>query len=176
MLFSGGNGEVWSSVRWPADGQRVFACLQKDKSSRSGFSLFELLVVVLIISLSLGLFLGFNYRQQESIQLQAQAHAVGQLLRAAKSTAIVQGESNACLYDPQENTLRTSLKERSKRLSENTFLLVNDRRVDQETQIAVFYAHGAAVAEKIAVTSKDGEQTVIIRIDPLFGDISFADK
>ena len=149
---------------------------QRRQTPRTGFSLFELLVVILIISVSLGLFLGFNYRQQESTQLRAQAYAVGQLMQAAKSTAIVQGETNTCLYDPEKNTIRTTFKGRSQRLPEDIFLLVNDHRVDEETKIAVFYAQGSAVAEKVAVTSKDEEHTVMIRIDPLFGDIRFVDK
>ena len=172
----GGTANVSPSLWFAMNRENLSSWPQRRQTPRTGFSLFELLVVILIISVSLGLFLGFNYRQQESTQLRAQAYAVGQLMQAAKSTAIVQGETNTCLYDPEKNTIRTTLKERSQRLPEDIFLLVNDRRVEKETKIAVFYAQGSAVAEKVAVTSQGRKHTVIIQVDPLYGKIHYSDK
>ncbi len=147
----------------------------KEKDIRSGFSLFELLVVILIMSVSLGLFLGFNYRQQESIELKAQGHAVVQLMRAAKSTAIVQGHDNRCVYHPQENSIRTSLDQRQETLASNVLVKIQDLPVDKKTELAVFYADGSAWAETISLQTKDNAHAVSIEVEPLFGEIRLVD-
>ncbi len=141
-----------------------------------GFTLFELLVVLLIMSVSLGLFLGFNFRQQESIELHGQGHAVVQLMRAAKSTAIVRGESNACLYDPQIKTVYSRLENRRHTFPSKLELHINGARVEEETELAVFYPDGAAETEKIVLHSTESDQTIAIQIDPLFGDIQLAEQ
>jgi prepilin-type N-terminal cleavage/methylation domain-containing protein len=148
--------------------------MQKQCLLQTGFTLFELLVVLLIMSVSLGLFLGFNFRQQESIQLQGQGHAVAQLMRAAKSTAIVRGESNACFYDPKTATVSTSLDQREHTLSATIELRINDTSVEEKVELAVFYPDGAAETENITLRSAESGQTVTIHIDPLFGDIQLA--
>ncbi|MFO7803234.1 MAG: type II secretion system protein [Desulfovermiculus sp.] len=143
---------------------------------QAGFTLFELLVVLLIMSVSLGLFLGFNFRQQESIELQGQGHAIVQVMRAAKSTAIVRGESNVCLYDPKIKTVHSQLDKRRHTLSAKLELHINDDRVEEEAELAVFYPDGAAEAEKIVLRSTESGQTIAIQIDPLFGDIQLAEQ
>lgn len=142
---------------------------------QAGFTLFELLVVLLIMSVSLGLFLGFNFRQQEAIELQGQGHAIAQVMRAAKSTAIVRGESNACLYDPKIKTVHSQLNKRRHTLPSRLELHINDTRVDDEAELAVFYPDGAAETEKIVLHSTESDQTIAIQIDPLFGDIQLAE-
>ncbi len=143
---------------------------------QAGFTLFELLVVLLIMSVSLGLFLGFNFRQQESIQLQGQGHAVAQLMRAAKSTAIVRGESNACFYDPKTATVSTSLDQRKHTLAAKIELRINDTPVEEKVELAVFYPDGAAETENMTLQSSESGQTVAIHIDPLFGDIQLTEQ
>jgi len=133
-------------------------------------------VVLLILSVSLGLFLGFNYQQQARVELKAQGHAVIQFMRAAKSTAIIRGEVNTCLYNPQSNTMRTTLKGRVQKLSSQIELRIGDSEVDDESELAVFYPDGAAETEDISLTLLDSEETIIIHIDPLFGDIELVDR
>ncbi len=141
-----------------------------------GFSLFELLVVVLIMSVSLGLFLGFNYRQQASVQLKAQGHALVQLMRAARSTAIVRGQSNRCLYDPQTRTVRTSIKGQVHALPSSVELLLKDAGPEEKVELAVFYPDGSAETEEISLRSTEGDQHVGVQVDPLFGEIRLSTK
>ncbi|MFO7803032.1 MAG: hypothetical protein R6V55_12130, partial [Desulfovermiculus sp.] len=137
--------------------------------------LFELLVVLLIMSVGLGLFLGFNYRQQAAVEFKAQGHALVQLMRAARSTAIVRGKSNVCTYDPQDKAVHTSLGQRKHTLAPEVELSVNDSRLEEKAEIAVFYPDGAAEAAQIVLHSSKGDQSLAIRIDPLFGDIQMPD-
>ena len=141
-----------------------------------GFTLFELLVVLLIMSVGLGLFLGFNYRQQAAVAFKAQGHALVQLMRAAKSTAIVRGETNACIYDPKDNAVHTHIEKRKHTLASMLELHINGSRVQETTELAIFYPDGAAEAEKIVLHSSETDQVLVIRIHPLFGDIELADN
>jgi prepilin-type N-terminal cleavage/methylation domain-containing protein len=140
-------------------------------SSRSGFTLLELLVVLLIISVSMSLVLGFNFKQRDSVKLKSSGRELAHFLRAARSIALVQGQKNICYYNATTHDFEDILHNKKMHLPPRISLMLSSENATSTHKIATFYPDGSAEAGTLGLQS--GQRRLDVVIDPVLGDISF---
>lgn len=144
------------------------AVMRQDNDGR-GFTLVEVIIVIFIVGLSLSLVLGLTVRQQATVQLQTTARELYAFLKVARGYAIVQGRDNACVYLPQANAVRESLKGRVLEFPRD--LRLAPRPEDDPVKdriVAEFYSDGSASGGELKLVF--GDKALVLTIDPVLGE------
>ena len=141
---------------------------------QKGFTLLELLAVLLIISVSTGLFLGMNFRQKESVQARSFASEMSQLMRTARSHAIMDGQLNLCEYQGKSGRVVEQLRGRSLAVPDKVKLYFADLESDESMVFASFFSDGSLIIENFELRA--GDIRMLPEADPFTGRVRFVQQ
>lgn len=139
---------------------------------QNGFTLLEMIIVVALLGLSLTLFLGYNFSQRERLQLKSSARELFTFFQAARGYALVQGQTNPCLFDPGNRTVSESLHGKVLALPEAVDLVLEEEAGEEPvtTTLTVFYPDGSARGGEVRL--RGGGRSLSLIIDPFLGEVS----
>ena len=147
--------------------------------NRSGFSLFEMILVLLMIALITGLATPFLFKTLDRIKSQTSARSIATVLRYARSKAISEKTAytfNANIDTNQYwlNNIETEKSSEVKQLDSRLRIVEfidSDEEVNSGPFYIVFFPQGNSSGGKILIeTIKDDDKTqYTISLDPVIG-------
>lgn|GEM_PF-1156628 len=152
-------------------GKKVNLVRTSSNPKGRGFTLLELLVVLLIISISMSLFFGMNFRQKDAVIGRSFASELSQLMRTARSHALLAGQQNTCEYCPENRMIMEQLKGRFLKVPDAVHLIYEGNVLEKDFVFAAFFPDGSLVVETFAIRA--GELMLFPETDPFLGRVRF---
>lgn len=146
-------------------------------SSQSGFTLFEVLIVLAIVALVVSAVFLVPKAGSGTANLKSTAFSTAALLRQARSRAIVRGQEVSVLVDLSRRVIRSGRGIKPIQISKGIKVAMsgaaNERKSNRIAGIR-FYPNGSSTGGKLRFSRN--EQTIGIQINWLTGRISIGDR
>lgn len=145
------------------------------KNRQSGFTLFEILVVLTIIAVSSGAVVVLMNRNSSGIEIRSKATQLAIFLREARTIALFEGKRNDVVIDVKNRTVKEIV--RGKKLNLSTEISMNvttagSRIRDQQRSAISFFNNGSSTGGVIEL--KQNEWLYEIRVNWLTGRVSLS--
>jgi general secretion pathway protein H len=147
------------------------------RARQSGFSLFELIVVLMVMAVASGFAAPAIQSGWRAREVRSGTRTVAALMRGLRERAVRQGVEQELVLEPDGQTFRWSEGKESTLPGGATITGIRGGWRDQDGRVrVVFYPNGSSSGVAFLIGQQDGDSLQFaVRVDPLLGSVVIQD-
>lgn len=147
------------------------------RTSQSGFSLFELIVVLMVVAIASGLAAPGIQSGWRAREVRSGTRSLAAVLRGLRERAVRRGADQELVIDADGQTYRWTGDQEASLPGGAAVTGVRGGWRDQDGGVrVVFYPNGGSSGIAVVVSQRDGDSlSFAIRVDPLLGSVVIQD-